>query len=151
MTNILICIYTYECKLGSEQLLWQKYESNTRRRETTREHGRGRPRQSGERRARWGTTSKQNTGRRASSRARSFSAQKLVKIWLLDRSDNRSTDLLYMCFIVPSSWPAGENTCSWWKIASICSRAHIHRSTEKHKVVQHYGARSCAAILKHFG
>ena len=41
-----------------------------------REHGRGRPRLSRERQVRWRMTRKQRTGRRASSRANSFAAQK---------------------------------------------------------------------------
>ena len=43
-----------------------------------REHGRGRPRQSRERRARWGTASKQHAEWWTSSRARAFTAQNLV-------------------------------------------------------------------------
>ena len=49
-----------------------------------REHGRGRSRQSRERRERWGTSSKHHTGWWTSSRARAFTAQNLVSIWLLD-------------------------------------------------------------------
>ena len=49
-----------------------------------REHGRGRPRQSRVRRQRRGMTSKQHAERWTSSRARSFTAQNLVWIRLLD-------------------------------------------------------------------
>ena len=57
------------------------------------EDGRGRPRQSREMRARRHTTNKQHTEWRASSRARSFGAQTLASISLIDCSDGRSTCL----------------------------------------------------------
>ena len=63
--------------MGSEQLFEQKTKTGPlpgRR----REHDRGRPRQSRERRATLGTTSKQHTERWTSSRARVLTAQNLV-------------------------------------------------------------------------
>ena len=54
-----------------------------------RERGRSHPRPSRERRAKWGTTSKQHTERRTPSRAcRAFTARNLVKIWPLDCRDD---------------------------------------------------------------
>ena len=64
-----------------------------------REHGRGRPRQSRERRARWGTSSKQRTEWRISSRARAFTAQIPVRIWLLDCWDMANIYLYWSTYV----------------------------------------------------
>ena len=61
-----------------------------------RENGRGRPWQSREGRARWGTSSNQRTERWTSSRARAPTAQNLVKIWLFDCWDDMANIILHV-------------------------------------------------------
>ena len=64
--------------LRSEQLFCKNKTKTAHPAGRRREHGRARPRQSRERRARWGTTSKKRTHRRTSSRANSIMAQNLA-------------------------------------------------------------------------